>query len=58
MLNTKRISTMAEIWKKVMDTTRSEYYVSNLGNCKRIVKSTGEVKISKGRVNTNIGGYV
>lgn len=49
------MKTTKEVWKKVDENRRSEYYVSNMGRCKQIVKQTGEATISHGYLNAAIG---
>ena len=50
--------TINEVWKKVIENSSSQYFVSNLGNCKRVVKKTGEQILTKGNLNTKVGYYV
>ena len=44
-----------EIWKKVDENSRSEFYVSNKGRCKKVVKKTREEIIDYGYLNKAIG---
>lgn len=46
-----------EIWKKSMENRDSVYYVSNMGRCRKVSKSTGDETITKGRLNRQIGYY-
>ena len=38
-----------ESWKMVLENGKSLYYVSNLGNCKKVDKQTGAEEVSKGK---------
>lgn len=48
---------MEEKWQKVAENKRSEYYVSSLGRCKKIVKATGQEGISFGSLNVKLRYY-
>ena len=46
---------MSEKWIKVSENSKSEYYVSSEGRCKRVIKSTNETVIDSGYYNNAIG---